>query len=182
MAPANSEANGQQRRRVDGTVSMVNFAQRKGQTRAIKECKKRKEKKVFQTAKHLRRYRKAMKQEGYEAGTGASRKRVVEEPSSALSSSSSGKEETIPLAEAEKKMRRPKANPFAKAQEQAEAKKNQVAQNILEKETNEKDREQKLKLRRKQTKLLSKRSKRGQPIIKNMVDNLLIKLQKDQNP
>jgi hypothetical protein len=177
MAPGNSEQNNQPRRRVDGTVSMVNFAQRKGQTRAIKECKKRKEKKVLQTAKHLRRYRKVMKQEGYEAGTGASRKR--EEPSA--SALSSGNEETPP-AETEKKQRRPKANPFAKAQEQAKAKKEQFAQNILDKETNEKDKEQKLKQRRKQTKLLSKRSKRGQPIIKNMVDNLLIKLRKDLDP
>jgi hypothetical protein len=180
MAPANSEQKSPQRRRVDGTVSMVNFAQRKGQTRAIKECKKRKDKKVLQTAKHLRRYHKVMKQEGYEAGTGASRKRVEEEPSVSVSASS-GKEET-PSAEIEKKERRPKANPFAKAQEQAKARKEKFAQNILDKETNEKDREQKLKQRRRQTKLLNKRSKRGQPIIKNMVDNLLIKLQKEQHP
>ena len=176
MATGNSEP--PQRRRVDGTVSMANFAQRKGQTRAIQECKKRKEKKVFQTAKHLRRYRKAMKQEGYEAGTGASRKRVGEEPASS-SSSVSGTELLSAEQPEKKQQRRPKANPFAKAQEQAKAKKDQVAQNIVDKETNEKDREQKLKQRRKQTKLLSKRSRRGQPIIKNMVDNLLIKLQKD---
>jgi hypothetical protein len=181
MAPGTSQNSQPPRRRVDGTVSMVNFAQRKGQTRAIHECKKRKEKKVLQTAKHLRRYRKVMKQEGYDAGTGASRKREEGSPSSP-SAGKEGTATTTQPVETEKKQRRPKANPFAKAQERAKTKKEQVAQHLLDKETNEKEREEKLKQRRKQTKLLNKRSKRGQPIIKNMVDNLLVKLQKQQDP
>ena len=57
-------------------ISLNDFVHRKGQVRALEEFKYRKQRKKVETAKALRSYRKVMKQQGYEAGQGASRKRT----------------------------------------------------------------------------------------------------------
>ena len=63
------------KRRSANAVGLTDFSQKKGQVRALEEFKKRKNRKQLQTSMALRKYRKLMKQEGIEAGTGASRKR-----------------------------------------------------------------------------------------------------------
>jgi len=67
------------KRRSANAVGLTDFSQKKGQVRALEEFKKRKNRKQLQTSMALRKYRKLMKQEGLEAGTGASRKRSANE-------------------------------------------------------------------------------------------------------
>lgn len=162
MAPTNSSSEGRQRG--ENAISLENFGQRKGQVRALEEFRVRKEKKRVETAKALRKYKKAMKKEGLDAGRGASRKRVEKEPNEA-----DAKEGTE---------RRKKSNPFQKSKDLAAKKKESIIQRQKDKEQNEKDRQKRLRERKNQTRLLSKRSKRGQPIMKHTVNNMLIKLQK----
>jgi hypothetical protein len=176
------------RRRVDGTrgVGMDQFAQQKGVTRAIKEFKKRKETKKTATAKSLRKYRKVMRQEGYQAGTGASRKRVEEEgdddeqqDDAKLVATAKGAA-VDGEASATRTARKPKSNPFQKSLDKAAQKKEEIEKSKTEKEEGEKERQKRLLERKKRSKLLSKRTKRGQPIMKNMVNDILHKLEKRQ--
>ncbi|KAG7351451.1 rRNA processing protein [Nitzschia inconspicua] len=157
-------------------LSLDTFAQRKGQVRALEEFKKRKEHKRLQTAKALRKYQKVMKQEGLEAGKGASRKRlptdtrqgeesVMENPKIALDPNETGDGE---VADNHPKKRR-KTNPLEKAVYKAEQTKQQAVLLAQQREEQEKERQQKLRQRKRQSKLLQKRTKRGQPIMKHMV-------------
>ena len=232
MAPTNSSSINDNRRqdkndrKSKSVISLDNFAQRKGHVRALEEFHKRKTKKRVETAKALRNYRKVMKQEGYDAGHGASRKRrpkrqqdqeefdndsffdekehedqvddmdpkkrKIEEESDD-DNDSDGKSDDVqekkqegrhqqdtkaPLRKKAKKI-----NPFQKSLKQAEDKKSKAKQKEMQMKQNDLDRKQKLKQRKVQSKLLAKRTKRGQPIIKNIADNLLLKLQKqNQQP
>ena len=184
MSNRNSD---QRRRRVDGNVSMASFAHRKGgHDRAIQEFRKRKERKFSENAKQLRQYRKVMKQEGYDAGKGASRKRSYDSNNDDDANEDVVEDDTEQAPEVEddqqppkKKQRRPaKTNPFQKSLKKAQQKKLDQEAIQKEKERQEKQKQQKLRDRRKMTKKLGQRSKKGQPIIKNMAHNLLKKLEK----
>jgi hypothetical protein len=154
-------------------ISLEAFVHRKGQVRALEEFKYRKQTKRVETAKALRSYRKVMKQQGYEAGQGASRKRM-EEPTAENTAENTAKEEDAP----KEYKKRHKMNPFEKPAKRAEEQKRLVETQKEKKETGEKERQKCLKERKRRTKLLSKRTKRGQPIMKHVVDNLLEKLEK----
>ncbi|CAJ1927717.1 unnamed protein product [Cylindrotheca closterium] len=161
-------------------ISLDDFVHRKGQVRALEEFKYRKQRKKVETAKALRSYRKVMKQVGYEAGQGASRKRLEISPSrhDEEDLDHSNVEEVEENAAAKTHKRRHKMNPFQKSVEKAEQKMVKAKQHEQQKKHNEQQRFQKLKDRKQRTKLLNKRTKRGQPIMKHMVDNLLHKLEK----
>jgi hypothetical protein len=150
-------------------ISLEAFVHRKGQVRALEEFKYRKQHKKIETAKALRSYRKVMKQQGYEAGQGASRKRMEES-----TAENTAKEEDAP----KEYKKRHKMNPFEKPAKRAEEQKRMAETHKEKKETGEKERQKCLKERKRRTKLLSKRTKRGQPIMKHMMDNLLEKLEK----
>merc|ERR1712070_886819 len=72
-------------------------------------------------------------------------------------------------------------DPFEKSREKAKLAKQRAEEAALRRASNEKERQQKLKRRRQQTKLLQQRTKRGQPIMKHAINNLLYKLEKQQN-
>jgi len=187
------------------SISLVRFGQSKGQVRALEEFKLRKERKRIETSKVLRRYKKTMKQEGYIAGTGASRKRKLEEESNGIPTSPTRTDEDVQedqeLEQQEeddekeqneeskdnhphegrqknKQKQQKKINPFVKSLEKAKEKKEEIERKKMERETNLKEREKKIRERRLQSKLLAKRTKRGQPIMKHTVENMLKKLQK----
>jgi hypothetical protein len=157
-------------------VSLEKFAHRnKADKFAIAAFRERKDKKRFQTSQALRSYKKVMRKEGYEAGTGASRKRPAEGGEAPVV------REKDELATVDgTRRRRPKMNPFHKALQKAQEKKETIQQSITDKEDREKDRTQKLKDRRYRTKVLSKRTKKGQPIMQNMVHDILAKLEKEK--
>ena len=154
-------------------ISLENFGQKKGQVRALEEFRLRKQKKRIETAKVLRKYKKSMKSEGYEAGKGAARKRVsevpdhdakVEEPSNDVGST-----------------RRKKTNPFQKSLDRARQKKEETEERAKQKEENQKEKERKLRERKRQSKLLAKRTRRGQPIMKHTVECMLKKLERQNS-
>jgi hypothetical protein len=158
------------------SISLETFGQKKGHIRALEEFKLRKEKKRVETAKALRRYKKTMKHEGYEAGTGASRKRKAETQTTEVEGAAGG-ESSLPV-EPNGSNRRRKINPLKKALDKAKEKKEETERKIKEREDNLKEKEQKIRERKRQSILLAKRTKRGQPIMKHTVENLLKKLQK----
>ncbi|KAL3936442.1 MAG: hypothetical protein SGBAC_008243 [Bacillariaceae sp.] len=169
-------------------ISLNDFVHRKGQVRALEEFKYRKQRKKVETAKALRSYRKVMKQQGYEAGHGASRKRIEvssnkrqEEEDEDDSGNHRNLEEEVEdyvAATTKTNKRRPKMNPYQKSVEKAEQKKVKATEHKQQKKHNEAQRVEKLKERKQRTKLLNKRTKRGQPIMKHMVDNLLHQLER----
>jgi hypothetical protein len=123
-----SESEQPRRRHGAPVLSVEQFAHRKGVTKAIQSFRKRKEKKHLRTATALRSYKKVMKQEGYEPGQGASRKRVdatekrpeATEPS-ASAASVAGAEASSSLTD--KPVRRQKSNPFQKSIQKADDRK-----------------------------------------------------------
>jgi len=170
------------RRRHEAPVLGVEeFAHRKGVTKAIHGFRKRKEKKRVETAKALRRYEKVMKQEGFEAGKGASRKRQTKDESAVLEHKEEEEEDhntqTKPSSNTHK--RRKKMNPFQKTLQKADKKKKEVQKAQEEHKAREKKRLEKLRQRRCRTKLLTQRTRKGQPIMKNVVEDILNKLQKE---
>ena len=165
-------------RKKDRIISLENFAIRKGQVRALEEFKYRKQRKRVETAKALKEYRKVMKQEGYDAGKGASRKRsLYHTKQDDTEQDSEQKQQQQPQAGSRK---RPKSNPFYKSVQKAEKNKIRAIEQKDAKERRERQRDEKLKERKKRTRMLSKRTKKGQPIIKNMMDNILVKLERQQ--
>jgi hypothetical protein len=162
-------------------LSLESFAQRKGQVRALEEFHKRKDRKRVETAKALRSYRRVMKQEGFEAGKGASRKRgsSFEEVPSKIDDTDDGRQITkSDETENQRGTKKRKTNPFQKSLQKAEQNKRNAEQQKTDKTRQELERKQRLKERKIQSKLLAKRTRKGQPIMKNMAESLLIKLQK----
>lgn len=164
-------------RKKDRIISLENFAIRKGQVRALEEFKYRKQRKRVETAKALKEYRKVMKQEGYDAGKGASRKRSLYHNTEQDDTEQDSEQQQQQQAGSRK---RPKSNPFYKSVQKAEKNKIRAIEQRDAKERRERQRDEKLKERKKRTRMLSKRTKKGQPIIKNMMDNLLVKLERQQ--
>lgn len=163
------------RRRVageQGAVSLESFAQKKGHVRALEEFHKRKQRKRSETAKALRRYRRVMKREGYEAGKGASRKRRETEDHSTTNLCDSE------LTDRPTNEKRKKSNPLYKSLQKVEQNKNKLEALRTKKEGNERERLKRIRERKQQSKLLAKRTKKGQPVMKHMVNNLLLKLTK----
>merc|ERR1712166_1605744 len=71
-----------------------------------------------------------------------------------------------------------KMDPFKKSLEKAKLAKEEKESKVLGHEQNEIERQIKLKRRKKQTKLLQQRTSRGQPIMKHVINNILYKLEK----
>lgn len=152
------------------SISLENFGQRKGQVRALAEFRNRKQRKRIETAKALRKYKKTMKSEGFDAGRGASRRRVGDREGTRESDGSEEIEKAVPA-------RRQKTNPFQKSIDKAKLKK-ETAENMIKiREDNQKEKQRKLRERKQQSKLLARRTKRGQPIMKHAVGNILRKLE-----
>lgn len=186
-------------------MSIDNFAHRKGVTRAIQEFRERKEKKRIETAKALREYSKAMKQTGFVPGKGASRKRSLEDNEDVHKTTNEivGNEDAVVVAvnheKGEEKVeeesgirmnkeetvnihlqRRPRTHLFQKSVEKAIEQKNAKERKRLEYQKSEEDRKRKLKERRERTKLLSQRTRKGQPVMKNIVQDILNRLESNK--
>lgn len=167
-----TDKNKRQKERSKHSISLETFGQRRGQVRALEEFRHRKQKKRIETAKALRKYKKSMKSEGYEAGRGAARKRVNEMDNKNEPKEESSKEVTAAPA------RKKKSNPFQKSLEKAQHKKEEAEKQEKMIQQNQKEREKRLRERKRQSKLLAKRTKRGQPIMKHTVGCMLKKLEK----
>jgi hypothetical protein len=167
-------------------VSLESFAQRKGHIRALEEFHKRKERKRMDTAKALRKYRKVMRQEGYDAGQGASRKRIdtkgneIDDIREIGDAPAELDIENTNISEKTQSHKPKKSNPFQKSLKLAKNSKLQAEQQQTDRVAREKERQKKLQERKKLSKVMTKRTRKGQPVMKHRVENLLMKLQKQQ--
>lgn len=152
----------------------------------------KKEKKFRRNASLLRQYQKVMKQEGYKVGKGASRRRTkddvkdLREADKCDDDSSNGLESRRNISEPNHKSdeinsvkRRHKTNSFAKAKKEAQKIQKEKEDQIKAQKKSKKDKEAKILQRRKRSKVMGKRTTKGQPVMKNVISNMLEKLQKD---
>lgn len=160
------------RRAANSVITLSQFAhsKSKGTRRAIEHFKQKKQSKFNRKAGLLREYKKVMKSEGFEAGKGASRKRNRDE---------SNKANITVQEEDEKPIRRNKSDPFAKAKEQA--RQHKVAELNRKLEHQQKMKKRALSEKKKKTKArkLAKRTTKGQPIMKNVIGDMLDKIRND---
>eukprot|EP00986_Skeletonema_menzelii_P005845 scaffold2187_cov127-Skeletonema_menzelii.AAC.5 len=171
-------------RRKQAAISLNSFSSKKGHDRALQEFKKRKETKFQKNATLLREYQRAMKQEGYEVGKGASRwrdedgrKGSKKRKNSEEDDNDNVDEETYEQRKARTK--RQKSDPLLKARKIAEQRKAEKAELIAQKETKIKNEGKKQHDRNSRAKKLLKRTRKGQPVMKNVIDDLLGRIKSD---
>jgi len=161
------------------------FNKAKGTSRAIKKYREKKEKQFTRKAGLLKKYKKAMKKEGFEAGKGASRKRSLskvneqnndEIKETTISSHNPKNSLELPY----KKKRLKKTDPLAKAKAAALQRKEEKVRDLEERELQKQQHEKKISERKKRSRVMMKRTRRGQPIMKNIITGLLGKLEEER--
>jgi rRNA processing len=213
------------------TDAAAAIAHQKQATKGLQQFRARQEIKRLQTAKQLRSYQRACKREGYEPGSGASRKRhsapttitttdhadVVAEGSSTTTTTgstesagpshdanmngihspivideekSSSRSSTPPAAsrahaksENLKKKQSAKKNPphamhKLDKRQQERQQQSQERERLLQQR--DQQRQEALQRRRQRHKLLTARTAKGQPVMKNLVQDILNQLQQQQ--
>jgi hypothetical protein len=172
-------------------LALDDFAHQKGVVHALHGFRERREKKRLHTAKALRVYKKVMKREGYEPGTGASRKRMTE-TAVELNEGGGDKDDsrennTAPVDTATMAndstniARKKRSNLFQKSIQKAHERKQAHVQSVQDRQVSERERQQRIKERRYRTKLLSQRTSKGQPVMKNIVQDILRKLEREKH-
>ena len=181
----------QTKRRKQAAISLTKFSTKKGHDRALQEYKKRKETKFQKNATLLRVYQKAMKKEGYDAGRGASRKRrstgdlkegvvddnvVVGEKEITSNNNSKDFESVDSMV---RKKKRQKADPLHHAKKEADRRRTERIEAITTQEVRQKEMSKREQERKVRAKKMMQRTRRGQPLIKNVIGDLLIKIKSD---
>ena len=153
------------RRKANSVISLTQFAhsKSKGTRKAIEKYKQKKQAKFNHNDQLLKQYKKVMKKEGFEAGKGASRKRNKDDVEDGERSSK----------------KRVKADPFAKAKRKAEQAQLDSEKRVVEREEQKKKQSEKEKQKKLRARKLSLRTKKGQPIMKNMIGDMLEKIKSD---
>mmetsp|Transcript_18528 Transcript_18528/g.37665 ORF Transcript_18528/g.37665 Transcript_18528/m.37665 type:complete len:210 (+) Transcript_18528:120-749(+) len=175
----------QNQRRRNAAISLNSFSSKKGHDRALQEYKKRKDQKFQKNAALLREYQRAMKQEGYDAGKGASRKRDRDGEDRSGNAEKSAADDNSEEAENHQKSvestrkKRHKSDPLYQARKQAEIRKQQQLEDISERKGNQQNEGKKQHLRKVRAKKMMQRTKRGQPLMKNVIGDLLGKIRGD---
>lgn len=163
--------------------------------------KRRKQHKRLETAKALRKYQKVMRQEGLEAGRGASRKARLPSASDEAVATEPASEETTTAKDGETeegrtvaatadadadadaathRRKRRKTNPLEKAVAKAEQAKRDAQDRAEQREEREEERRRKLRQRQRRSSLLRQRTGRGQPVMRHVANDLLHKLERQQ--
>jgi hypothetical protein len=173
------------RRKMPSLLAGANSKSSKtGPIKALQEFRKRKEKKRLHTSKELRQYKKVMQQHGYEPGTGAKRRRVGE----TQSEKTEVQTETIHENDTDKTKPNTPGTGFKKNSKSIvksssapvkPSKKSDPDRIQKEQKRQQQERHRALALRKKRTEQLSQKTSRRQPIMKNMVHDILSKLQKE---
>jgi hypothetical protein len=186
-AAANNDRDDDAGRRRGAVVSVEGFAHRS--SKSIKSFRQRRDKKRVQTARALKEYRTVMKREGYEAGTGASRKRPRNEDEQVgqrkeradhAAEEQLQKQQTTEVSENNTGRQKPRTHMFQKSVQAAEKRAKKMEEQRHTQETNERERKAKLRQRRQRTRQLKARTSKGQPVLQNMVHDILWKLQREQ--
>ena len=181
MSSSNNRERAPKRRTANSVISLTKFAhaKSKGTRKAIENYKQKKQSKFNRNAGLLREYRKAMKNEGYDAGKGGSRKRSLYDGDEEGEEKKVKKDEEFDEEDKDdrrKKKRRHKADPLAKAKEMAKRSKEEREQKKESRAKEIKENEKRMKQKKIRSRKLSQRTNRGQPIMKNVVGDLLHKI------
>ena len=189
------------RRRAAGTGPLVHAGAATAQTKSLRRYRKRQEQRFAHKASALRQYKKAMKKEGYEAGRGAGRKRYRDGQEDDDESGGEGKRYGVAAATdrnadvscsddeeggsgnrdttQKNKKRRKKIDPMADIRRKAEEKREERSRIVEEREQKKKTDAAKERQRKKNFRTKQKRTRKGQPIMGDMIKGMLEKLQKD---
>ena len=190
------------RRRAAGTGPLVHAGAATAQTKSLRRYRKRQEQRVAHKASALRQYKKAMKKEGYEAGRGAGRKRYREDEEGgsddggrrrgAAASAHNDEEEASSDDEEgntrngnggathqKNTKRRKKIDPMADIRRKADKKREERSRMAEEREQKKKADASKERQRKKNYRTKQKRTRKGQPIMGDVIKGMLEKLQKD---
>lgn len=173
-----SHDSGTQKRRAHA-ISLHSFSTKRGHDRALAEFKKRKEIKFRKNAALLREYSKVMKSEGFETGRGASRKRDRDDAIEGKDkeSQTGGNQRDIESASSRKK--RHKSDPLHEARKKAL----HLKESQLEIQSQHKQRkdleEKKMQKRKNRARKMMQRTKKGQPLMNNVICELLGKIQSE---
>uniref|UniRef100_A0A6U3XUC2 rRNA-processing protein FYV7 n=1 Tax=Skeletonema marinoi TaxID=267567 RepID=A0A6U3XUC2_9STRA len=169
----------QTHRRKKAAISLNSFSSKKGHDRALQEYKKRKETKFQKNATLLREYQRVMKQEGFEVGKGASRWRDEEGRKGSKKRTNTTDEDEIDdyadetYEQRKARTKRLKSDPLLKARKLAEQRKAEKEELFAQKETKTKSEGKKQHDRKTRAKKLMKRTRKGQPVMKNVIGDLL---------
>ena len=160
------------RRISNSVISLTQFAhsKSKGTRRAIEQYKQKKQSNFNRKAGMLREYKKVMKSEKFTPGRGASRNRSLNDDRNDNNFDEGNN----------RSKRRHKSDPFAKAKLKAEENKQAIVNKKLElgekiKQNSINEKKKKLKARK-----LGKRTRKGQPIMKNVIGDMLAKIKSDE--
>lgn len=158
-------------------ISLNSFSTKRGHDRAIEEFKKRKETKFRKNATLLREYSKAMKSEGYDVGRGASRKRNFDGVAAEQDKKSHQASDAEKNSNERKK--RHKSDPLKVARQKAQYLKEEKVKSQNQKEQQMLEEEKKVQNRKKRARKMMERTRKGQPLMKNVIGDLLGKIRSD---
>jgi len=196
--------------RASRAVHINKFAHAKSQgtKRAIEKYREKQQAKFLNKAKLLRTYQKTMKQEGYEPGIGASRKRTQEQqnshdksqqdfsqiqkpktvqtpestriqPWTTLDDDDDDEDDTMIQNKKNNKRRKMMMDPLAKAKAISQQERKELELQKLQKEEHLKNKEKKKIQRDIQSRHMRQRTqKTGQPVMKYVIQNMLDKIRK----
>jgi len=161
-------------------TSAIQSNKQRSTNKSVAHSQIQKKKQHFKhNASMLREYQKVMKKEGFEPGQGASRKRTTNDndDSVVLSHSADVDSDSIKNKNFQSWKKKQKMNPFAKSVEAAEQKKKEEEERVEFHKQRQLDLKQKVKQRKKTSRLLSQKTKKGQPVMNNVISVLLNKIQ-----
>jgi hypothetical protein len=181
--------NHSQRRKMPSLLAGNAASAKTGPVKALQAFRKRQEKKKLHTAKELRKYKKVMQQHGYQPGTGAKRRRVDESQTEQAAAIHDGKMEEKDItalderddSNQEASSTAAQSSSTTSSKPQAVKEKSTIsAEDRLakQKKRQQQERHRKLAARKQRTERLKQRTSRGQPVMKNLVHDILDKLQK----
>ena len=196
--PHDQHGGGEAHQRAPAVLSVERFAHRTGMTKGLLSYRDRREKKRVETAKVLRSYQKTMKREGYEAGSGASRKRKQDSSTSTTSTTPSGSntanrddngngdipkqlDSTEASQENQLQTKKARTSRFQKSIHESEKRQRQQEEFRQLAAERQDQKQQALRRRRHRHKLLTARTSKGQPVMHNIVQDILAKLQAENS-
>jgi hypothetical protein len=181
MAPTtnnkNTQSNTDRERRKAAGSAINAFAEQKGVTRSIRNFKHRQETKQNIKASRLREYRKVMRKEGMEAGRGGGRRRRDDDDDDDTKNKDEPSTKEGDDAAPIRHKKKPKMNPLTKSLQKKQLLLDQQQEDRLQHRVDAKQSEKRQKQRHRQAKLLSRKTQRGQPVMKHMINSLLVKLE-----
>ena len=160
------------------------FAAQKGVTRSIQTYKHRKESKFAKKASLLREYHKVMKKEGLEAGRGKRKRDHMENDDNTerVETQQNERDENHEAVDDDEekdsskkqvRKRKPKMNPLTKVLQKASERKAEQEQERVRRQQELADQKIRMAQRKRNAKILRQRTKKGQPVMKNIIAGLL---------